>query len=394
MEKQSIIKPIPQLDLLTPFGWQDYHLLDSGNGRKLEQYGDFVLDRPEPEAVWQPALPEHRWAAAHARFIPTPETNGGHWEKLQAMPERWQMTYQKLTFWVSLSASRHVGVFPVALMNEWLQACQLGGSLCNDHASGTEVIARLGDEHVRTGWPICYTSADSVFQIAAHEEVVPLAELYAACKVARRLCDPLRVARIIARPFVGEPGAFKRTYNRHDFGMPPPGPTLLDRVHEAKLPVVGVGKIADIFSGRGLTESIHTEGNADGMEKIIERFSRMESGLLFANLIDFDMLFGHRRNPQGFAQALREFDEALPRLLSAIGTTDLLLITADHGNDPTYRGTDHTREQVPILVYGPPRGAGHELGLRETFADVAATVAEALDVPGLPTGKSFYQEIA
>lgn len=266
--------------------------------------------------------------------------------------------------------------------------------LGNKAASGTVIIEELGPEHLETGAWIVYTSADSVFQIAAHEEVVPLAELYAACKVARRLCDPLRVARIIARPFIGEPGAFKRTYNRHDFGMPPPGPTLLDRVHDAKLPVVGVGKIGDIFSGRGLTESIHTEGNADGMEKTIERFSRMESGLLFANLIDFDMLFGHRRNPQGFAQALREFDEALPRLLSTISATDLLLITADHGNDPTYTGTDHTREQVPILAYGPPRGAGHALGLRETFADVAATVAEALDVPGLPTGKSFYQEIA
>lgn len=264
----------------------------------------------------------------------------------------------------------------------------------NKAASGTVIIEELGPEHLETGAWIVYTSADSVFQIAAHEEVVPLAELYAACKVARRLCDPLRVARIIARPFVGEPGSFRRTYNRHDFGMPPPGPTLLDHVHEAKLPVVGVGKIGDIFSGRGLTESIHTEGNADGMEKVIERFSRMENGLLFANLIDFDMLFGHRRNPQGFAQALREFDEALPRLLSTIRPGDLLLITADHGNDPTYTGTDHTREQVPLLVYGPPRGAGRDLGLRETFADVAATVAEALDVPGFPAGKSFYQEIA
>jgi phosphopentomutase len=264
----------------------------------------------------------------------------------------------------------------------------------NKPASGTVIIEELGEEHLRSGAWIVYTSADSVFQIAAHEEKVPLGELYTACKIARRLCDPLRVARIIARPFVGKPGAFTRTYNRHDFGMPPPGPTLLDLLHDAKLPVVGVGKISDIFSGRGLTESIHTEGNADGMEKTMERFSRMDSGLLFVNLIDFDMLFGHRRNPQGFAGALREFDQTLPRMLSAISPADLLLITADHGNDPIHAGTDHTREQVPVLAYGPPRGAGRALGLRESFADVAATVAEALSVPPPSTGKSFYQEIA
>ncbi|MFZ5786288.1 MAG: phosphopentomutase, partial [Acidobacteriota bacterium] len=264
----------------------------------------------------------------------------------------------------------------------------------NIAASGTAIIEELGPEQLRTGSWIVYTSADSVFQIAAHEEAIPLTELYAACKVARRLCDPLKVARIIARPYVGEPGSFKRTYNRHDFGMPPHGPTLLDRLHEAKLPVVGVGKISDIFSGRGLTESIHTEGNADGLAKTLERWKRLDSGLLFVNLIDFDMVYGHRRNPRGFADALVEFDRFLPSLLDAVATGDLFLITADHGNDPTYRGTDHTREQVPILAFGPANAAGKDLGTRDGFVAAAATIAEALGASPLASGQSFYQEIA
>jgi phosphopentomutase len=264
----------------------------------------------------------------------------------------------------------------------------------NIAASGTAIIEELGPEQLRTGAWIVYTSADSVFQIAAHEETIPLTELYAACKVARRLCDPLKVARIIARPYVGQPGSFKRTYNRHDFGMPPHGPTLLDQLHEAKLPVVGVGKISDIFSGRGLTESIHTEGNADGLAKTLERWQRLDSGLLFVNLIDFDMVYGHRRNPRGFADALVEFDRFLPSLLDAVATGDLFLITADHGNDPTYRGTDHTREQVPILAFGPANAAGKDLGTRDGFVDAAATIAEALGIGPLASGQSFYQEIA
>jgi len=211
--------------------------------------------------------------------------------------------------------------------------------------------------------------------------------------VARRLCDPLRVARIIARPYVGEVGSFKRTYNRHDFGMPPPGPTLLDHLKDARLPVVGVGKIGDIFSDRGLTESIHTEGNADGLEKTAERFARLDSGLLFVNLIDFDMLYGHRRNPAGFAASLVEFDAFLPRIVELVRPSDLLLLTADHGNDPTHAGTDHTREQVPILAFGPPGAAGRRLGLRPTFSDAAATVAEALKIAPLGVGNSFLKEL-
>jgi len=267
------------------------------------------------------------------------------------------------------------------------------GVLANKPASGTEIIEELGPEHLKTGSWIVYTSADSVFQIAAHEEKVPLDELYAACKVARRLCDPFRIARIIARPFVGEPGSFERTYNRHDFGMPPPAPTLLDRLKEDGLPVVGVGKISDIFSGRGLTESIHTEGNADGLEKTLQRWERMEEGLLFVNLIDFDMLYGHRRNPEGFAESLREFDAFLPKLLDVLSKDDLMILTADHGNDPTWEGTDHTREHVPLLAVGPEAAVAKDLGTRDGFYDVAATVAEALGLAPHQTGQSFYKEI-
>ncbi|MCC6747627.1 MAG: phosphopentomutase [Deltaproteobacteria bacterium] len=267
------------------------------------------------------------------------------------------------------------------------------GVLGNVPASGTAILDELGEEHLRTGSWIVYTSADSVFQIAAHEEKVPLEELYAACRVARRLCDPLKVGRVIARPFVGSPGAFKRTYNRHDFGMPPPEPTLLDRLHAAGVPVVGVGKIGDIFSGQGLSESIHTEGNADGLVKTRDRFARLDRGLVFVNLIDFDSLYGHRRDATGFARCLEEFDAFLPELLPLVGQDDLLILTADHGNDPTHAGTDHTREHVPLLAYGPARAAGRNLGVRTSFCDVGATIAEALGLAALPRGQSFYGEV-
>ena len=262
----------------------------------------------------------------------------------------------------------------------------------NKAASGTVIIEELGPEQLRTGAWIVYTSADSVFQIAAHEEKIPLSELYAACKVARRLCDPLRIARIIARPFVGEPRSFKRTYNRHDFGMPPPAPTLLDLLHDAKLPVVGVGKISDIFSGRGLTESIHTEGNADGLEKTAERFARLEGGLLFVNLIDFDMVYGHRKDAAGFGRALEAFDVWLPQLLGRLAADDLLLISADHGCDPLTPGTDHTREYVPVLAWRGGLRGGRPLGERSSFADLGATLAEFFAVD-LAEGRSFLEEL-
>ncbi len=304
------------------------------------------------------------------------DTTTGHWEL------------------AGLQISEPFAVFPDGFSDELLArfAKRTGrGVLGNKAASGTEIIEELGPEHLATGKWIVYTSADSVFQIAAHEEEAPLSELYAACKVARELGDPLRIGRVIARPFVGEAGAFQRTYNRHDFSMPPTGPTVLDAVKDAGLPVVGVGKISDIYSGQGLTESIHSEGNADGLNKTANRFSGMDRGLLFVNLIDFDSLYGHRRNPEGFAEALVEFDSFLPRLTELVGPDDLLLISADHGNDPTHGGSDHTREHVPLLAYGPRQAAGRALGTRDGFFDVAATIAEALDVePPNDHGVSFY----
>lgn len=267
------------------------------------------------------------------------------------------------------------------------------GTLGNKTASGTEIIEELGAEHIKTGKPIVYTSADSVFQIAAHEEVVPVDELMRISQAARTLCDELPVARVIARPFVGEPGRFKRTYNRRDFSMPPPAATVLDAIADAKLPVVGVGKIWDIFAGRGVTENIHSEGNADGCVRTLEALERVERGLVFTNLVDFDMLYGHRRDPAGYYRALQEFDAFLPRLQGKLGPRDLAIITADHGNDPTYRGTDHTREYVPLIAMSA-RAAGHDLGVRNGFYDIAQTLAEGFGLPPRARGSSFLSAVA
>jgi len=266
--------------------------------------------------------------------------------------------------------------------------------LANRPASGTEIIKELGEEHMRTGALIVYTSADSVFQIAAHEEVVPLEELYRICKIAREILDPYQVGRVIARPFVGSsPDDFRRTYNRHDYSIPPPTPTVLDALADAGLPVVGIGKIRDIYAGHGVTESLPTKGNRNGIDVTLEAMSRVDRGLLFNNLVDFDSKYGHRRNPSWYYGCLQEFDQMLGELLPVLRPTDLLMLTADHGNDPTWTGTDHTREYVPILACGPEAAAGVDLGSRASFADIGATVAEALGV-GAPTlGTSFLAEI-
>ena len=260
--------------------------------------------------------------------------------------------------------------------------------LGNFAASGTEILDRLGAEHQSTGRPIVYTSADSVFQIAAHTDTVPLGTLYRWCEIARELLDPHRVARVIARPFVGEPGAWARTYDRKDFAMAPPAPTVLDRIAAAGLPVVGVGKIEDIFSGSGVTESHHTEGNDDGLRKTRALMDRVDGGLIFVNLVDFDMVYGHRRDPAGYARALVEADAFLPTLLEGCRDDDLLLLTADHGCDPTFTAhTDHTREYVPLLAWGR-RVPGGPTPTQETFAAVAATVASWLGIPWDGPGES------
>jgi phosphopentomutase len=266
------------------------------------------------------------------------------------------------------------------------------GVLCNAPASGTQVLADFGEEHRRTGKWIVYTSADSVFQVAAHEAVVPLEELYGACAAARAMLQGEHgVSRVIARPFVGEPGAWVRTANRRDFSLPPPGPTLLDRLAEHHVPRVGVGKVDDLFAGRGIS-SIHTATNGEAYGLIESALGTMRRGLLLANVIEFDQTWGHRNDVPGYHGGLLALDRAVPRLLAGVREEDLVIFTADHGNDPTTPSTDHSREVVPLLAVGP-RVRAVPLGRRPTFADVGQTVADFLGVPPLSAGTSFLPEV-
>ena len=285
--------------------------------------------------------------------------------------------------------------FPPALIAEFER--QIGRrTLANKPASGTEILKELGEEHVRTGFPIVYTSGDSVFQIAAHEDVIPVPELYRMCEIARKLLDgPNRVGRVIARPFTGTAGNFRRTERRHDYAVEPPRPMLLDVLAENKTPVFGVGKIHDIYNGRGVDDYVTTKNNADGMAKLTEALATRTRGLIFANLVDFDMLYGHRKDVEGFARSLEEFDALLGPFLAAMRHDDLLLITADHGcdPDPVNPTTDHSREYVPILAYSPGVSGGVNLGTRETLADMGQTVAENFGGK-IPHGVSFLNEIS
>ena len=268
------------------------------------------------------------------------------------------------------------------------------GVLGNKAASGTVIIDELGPEHLRTGALIVYTSADSVFQIAAHESVVSIADLYRACEIAYDLVGQgLGVGRVIARPFVGSPGHFTRTVNRKDFALPPRGDTLLDRVKAASLPVVAIGKIEDLFAGRGITHAYHTASDDDGMDRVEEQMATVDRGLIFANLVDFDTQFGHRNDVEGYANNLERFDARLARVLPRLRADDLLLVTADHGNDPTTASTDHAREYVPLLAAGARVRAGADLGTRRTFADLGQTLAELFGVTRLANGTSFLREM-
>jgi phosphopentomutase len=282
--------------------------------------------------------------------------------------------------------------FPPEILDAFVRETGVPGVLGNTVASGTVIIQELGEEHQRTGKPIVYTSADSVFQIAAHEETVPLETLYAWCRAARRILDPFRVARVIARPFVGTPGKYARTYNRKDFAIATPGPTVLEKLVEARVPVFGVGKIPDIFDRKGITDEVHTAGNADGLAKTEALLDRVDHGLVFVNLVDFDMLYGHRNDPTGYARALEEMDRALPRILGKLHPGEIAALTADHGCDPTTPSTDHSREYVPLVVHAPGRGGG-ALGTRGSFADLGATVADLFGVRH-ETGRSFLGELA
>ncbi len=323
------------------------------------------------------ASPRAAWGAMREASAGK-DTITGHWEMAGIVTERAMPTFPD--------------GFPPEIL-EPLRAAAGRALLGNKPASGTAIIEELGPRHLATGDLILYTSADSVLQLAAHEEVVPLAELYRTCEAAREIADRYQIGRVIARPFVGVPGAFRRTYNRRDYALVPPGPTLLDRLAVAGRPVVGVGKIADIFAGRGVSISLHSEGNADGLRLTLDALDTLGPGLLFVNLVDFDMLYGHRNDAPGFARALGELDAWLPAFEAALAPDDLVFLTADHGNDPTTPGTDHTRERVPLLAFGP-RVRPAPLGDRASFADLGQTIAAALGVEPLARGTSFLGLIA
>ena len=306
------------------------------------------------------------------------DTPSGHWE-LAGCPVPFDWGYFPNT----------IPAFPDSLVQALTDEAHLPGILGNKHASGTEILKECGAEHLRTGKPICYTSADSVFQIAAHEERFGLERLYEVCEIARRLLDPWNIGRVIARPFLGEtPETFRRTGNRRDYAVPPPAPTLLDRVAEAGRTVHAVGKISDIFAHRGAGHAIKASGNDAIFAATLATLNEARDGdLVFANLIDFDQVYGHRRDVPGYAAALEAFDAQLPELIARLQPGDVMVLTADHGCDPTWRGTDHTREHVPILAFGP-RVPGRDIG-RRAYADVAATLLKHLGLEPLGTGRSF-----
>ncbi len=312
------------------------------------------------------------------------DSTTGHWELSGVITEKAFPTYPN--------------GFPQDLIKRFLAVTRSKGVLGNKPASGTVIIHEFGNEHRRTGYPIVYTSADSVFQIAAHEEVIPLKEFYEICQKTRdEVCvGEHAVGRVIARPFMGEEaGSYIRTANRRDFALEPPSPTLLDLLMESDIPTVGIGKIDDLFAGRGLMTKIHTKSNAEGIEKILEEGRNLRTGMLMANLVDFDMLYGHRNDPKGFADALEYFDAQLGSILDTLREDDLLMITADHGNDPTTPSTDHSREYVPVLCYSKSGEAGVNLGTRKSFADAGKTVAAYfnIDDSGVLAGESFLEMI-
>ncbi|GAC1391919.1 MAG: phosphopentomutase [Ktedonobacteraceae bacterium] len=307
------------------------------------------------------------------------DSTTGHWEMTGVVLQKPLPTYPH--------------GFPVGLVAQFEQAIERN-VIGNTVASGTEIIKALGEEHMRTGSPILYTSADSVFQLAAHQDIIPLETLYALCETARgMLTGNHAVGRVIARPFIGTPGAFKRTEHRRDFSLAPLGTTLLDLLKQAGKDVIGLGKIEDLFAGRGLTQADHTETNRDSMAATLRWLGRDFEGLLFVNLVEFDMLWGHRRDSQGYAHALRDVDSWFAQVQQAMRPGDAIFFTADHGVDPTYRGTDHTRECVPLLAYGQALRAGVNLGTRSTFADLGQTLAQVFGVEPLAAGTSFAQDL-
>lgn len=306
----------------------------------------------------------------------------GHWEIAGYVTEKPFTTYPN--------------AFPEKLIQRFIKEAGIKGILCNKKGSGTDFLKEYGEEHLKTGYPIIYTSADSVFQIAAHENIIPVEELYRICMVAREILNEpqYNVGTVIARPFIGTHASdFVRTYNRKDFEFKDFGRTMLDVIKENSKDVVSIGKISDLFSMRGITKSIHTNGNLDGIHKIIEEIKQNTNGLIFANLVDFDMLYGHRNNVEGYAKALEEFDSFIPEILQNLKDDDILIITADHGCDPSTPSTDHSREYIPILVYGRQIKENINLKIRDTYADISATILDLFNLEKLKYGTSFKNEI-
>ncbi len=354
----NILKTMPELHL--------DHLTQMGLGN-IE--GVHIAKTDAPIGAFGKAL----------ELSPGKDTTTGHWEMAGIRLQHGFPTFPQ--------------GFPAEIIDAFEKA--IGTKVIgNEVASGTEIISRLGDEHVKTGYPIVYTSADSVFQIAAHEEVIPLERLYEMCKIAReQLVGENAVGRVIARPFVGTSGSYKRTPNRRDFSLLPLSKTLLDVVKENNLSVMAVGKIEDIFAGVGVTDAVHTVNNMDGVDKTLEYMQADKKGLIFTNLVDFDMHFGHRNDVEGYGNALKEFDNRLPEIMGAMKDTDVLIVTADHGCDPTTPSTDHSREYIPVLVYGKNIKPGVNLGIRQGFCDIAATILDMLELPMETEGTSFKNEV-
>ncbi|AJA47997.1 phosphopentomutase [Clostridium pasteurianum DSM 525 = ATCC 6013] len=307
------------------------------------------------------------------------DTVTGHWEISGVVLKKPLKTYPE--------------GFPIEIIREFQN--KIGRKILgNKVASGTEIIKELGEEHVKTGYPIIYTSADSVFQIAAHEEVIPLSKLYDMCKIARNMFTGENlVGRIIARPFLGIKGNYTRTSNRRDFALDPFDKTMLDYIEEDKLSVMAVGKIEDIFNGKGITEAVHIKNNNEGIDKTIEYMKSEKNGLIFTNLVDFDMLYGHRNDIKGYADALMKFDKRLPEIMEVMKKEDVLIITADHGCDPTTRSTDHSREYIPLLVYGKSIKNSVNIGMRQCFCDIGKTVLDILKIDNNLYGKSFKEKL-
>ncbi|MDF7801838.1 phosphopentomutase [Pontiellaceae bacterium B1224] len=355
------------------------HIAETVGGLKLPTFGKLGLGNIRPDFPIAGILPSEKPLALFGMMQEVSigkDTITGHWEicGLEINPgfHNFPMEFPS---------------FPPELLAEFERAT--GRPIIgNKAASGIAIIDELAEEHTRTGAWIAYTSADSVMQLAAHNDVIPLDELYAGCEIARKLCDPLKVGRVIARPFIGKPGAYERTEDRRDYAFTPEEPLITERLFDAGVPVYAVGKIEDIVAHRGITESIHS-GNTEGSQKVVEQFMQKEGdGFIFANFIDFDMLYGHRRDPEGYARALQQTDEWLAAFLPILGKDDVLMLTADHGNDPTFAGTDHTREYVPLLVFQPEL-PGKDLGIRNGFYDIAQSIAARFRLPELPRGASF-----